>query len=95
MKVDFLEQAYYEYLEAIEYYDIQSSGLGKKFVEEVDRTIKIICKYPDGFTKYSLNTKKAILNIFPYNIIYSVINETILIVAIAHQHRKPKYWDKR
>lgn len=42
MIVEFLEPAHIEYQEAIEFYNLQSEGLGDKFIIEVDRTISII-----------------------------------------------------
>ena len=95
MKVEFLEPAYLEYQEAIEFYNSQSKGLGNKFIAEIDRTISIIKNYPKSFTEYTEHTRKAVVNIFPYNIVYSVRNKAIIINAIAHQHRKPNYWKDR
>jgi len=95
MKVEFLELAYSEYREANEFYNLQSKGLGDKFIVEIDRTISIIKNYPESFTKYTKHSRKAVVNIFPYNIIYSIRNKSIIITAIAHQHRKPNYWVNR
>ncbi len=91
MKVDFLEPAFLEYQEAVEFYNTQSAGLGYKFADEVDRTISIIKNYPESFPHYTQNTRKAVVSIFPFNIIYSIIKGIILIFAVIHQHRKPNY----
>ena len=32
---------------------------------------------------------------FPYSVIYGIDVENIVIIAIAHQHRKPDYWQNR
>ncbi len=32
---------------------------------------------------------------YPFGIIYGVDNDTIVIVAIAHLHREPRYWADR
>ncbi len=95
MKVNFLEPAYLEYQEAIEFYSLQSKGLDKKFISEIEKTISIIKNYPECFPKYSEHTRKAVVNIFPYNIIYAIVYNNILIIAIAHQHRQPNYWIAR
>ena len=57
MTVEFLEPAYLEYQEAIEFYNIQSEGLGNNFITEIDRTISIIKNYPEIFTKYTEHTR--------------------------------------
>ncbi len=95
MKIEFLEPAYLEYQEAIEFYKLQSEGLEKRFVAEIDKTLSIISNYPESFSQYTDNTRKAVVNIFPYNLIYSMIGKNILIMAVAHQHRKPNYWINR
>jgi len=95
MKVEFLEQAFIEFQDAIDFYRMQSEGLEKKFVSEVDKTISIINNFPESFLEYTNHTRKAVVSIFPYNIIYSIVNKTIIVIALAHQHRKPDYWIKK
>lgn len=34
-------------------------------------------------------------NLFPYNVPYAVEKDTIVIVAVAHQTRRPSYWKAR
>jgi hypothetical protein len=92
MIVEFLEPALIEYQEAIDFYNLQSEGLGDKFITEVDRTISIIKKYPESFSEYTGRTRKAIVGIFPYNIIYALYKNYVIVIAIAHHHRKPNYW---
>jgi len=95
MEIEFLEQAYLEYQEAIDYYELQFEGLSKKFIDEITRVLEIAKKYPKSFSNYSGHTKKAVLNKFPFNVIYAVIRNKIYVIAIAHQHRKPSYWAER
>jgi hypothetical protein len=95
MKVNFLKSAHIEYKEAVEFYSLQSDQLGERFINEVDKTISIIKNYPESFNKFTEHTRKAVVNIFPYSLFYSIINENIEIIAVAHQNRKPNYWKNR
>ena len=95
MEVEFYEPAYIEYQEAIDFYNLQSEKLGDKFIREIDNTITIIKNYPKSFSKYTKHTRKAVVNVFPYNIIYAIYKNHLEILAIAHQHRKPNYWFNR
>ena len=95
MTVEFLEPAHIEYQEAIDFYNLQSEGLGSKFAAEIDNTISIIKNYPEGYSEYTKHTRKAVVNVFPYNVIYTIHKEHISVIAIAHQHRKLNYWLKR
>ena len=36
--------------------------------------------------------RRALVNRFPYGIIYGLDGEWVVIVAIAHLHREPRYW---
>lgn len=60
MILEFLEPAYVEYQEAIEYYNLQSEGLGNKFIVEIDRTLSVIKNYPESFTNYRASLKTII-----------------------------------
>ncbi len=40
------------------------------------------------------DTRRLILPQFPFNIFYCVGTNEIVVVAIAHQKRKPGYWTK-
>lgn len=71
------------------------SGLGDKFYEELMSSIVLIKKYPRLWSKNSRHTRKAVLKIFPYNIIYTIWNKEIYIIAVARQHREPDYWIER
>jgi hypothetical protein len=95
MKVRFLYPAFLEYNSAIDYYNTQQTGLGKKFIKEFDKYLEIVKKYPQSFPIYTSKARKTALSIFPYNIIYSIEEDEILIYAVAHQHRSPEYWLSR
>lgn len=36
-----------------------------------------------------------VLTRFPYTIHYDLVGQTVTVLAIAHQHRKPGYWQNR
>jgi len=95
MHVEFLEHASIELDDAIEYYNIQSTGLGEKFLDEVLETIELILHFPQLWSKNSENTRKAVLRKFPFNLIYSMHKNKIFIIAVAHQNREPDYWIDR
>ena len=95
MEVEFIEPAAIELDDAIEYYNHQANGLGEKFLDEVLRTIDLIRLFPESWTSITKHTRKAILRKFPYSLVYSVYDEKLYILAVAHQHREPEYWIDR
>ncbi len=95
MHVVFIEPASLELDDAIEYYNLQSPGLGEKFLDEVLETIEIISSFPELWSQNTKNTRKAVLRKFPFNLIYAKLEDEIYIIAVAHQNREPEYWINR
>jgi len=95
MKCWFLPPARVELEDAVRHYDTQQEGLGQEFAKEVARTIQRIFKHPRAWEKLSQRTRRCRTNRFPYGVVYSSRREGILIVAVAHLHRKPMYWRER
>ena len=96
MFVKIHELAAKELDEASEWYELQSKGLGKRFKESVVGQINKIKKKPKWYLIEEENIYKAYIPKFPYKILFSIENnETIVIWAIAHMHRKPWFWQSR
>ena len=97
MKVTFLPPAEQELADAVDYYEAQKSGLGFEFFEEVWAAIERIERHPSAWQAVSRNARRCRTHRFPYGVIYQMRegDDEILIVAVAHLHRKPDYWRKR
>lgn len=61
----------------------------------LDRAIERIGENPERWPVYLHGTRRVLLRHFPFGIIYRVDSERILVVAIAHQRRRPGYWQQR
>lgn len=92
MKVIFTELARKELSDATEYYEIEQHGLGIRFNDEIQSAIARIVQYPQAWSIERGEIRKCLLHKFPYKILYSVETDHILVIAVAHQHRKPDYW---
>ncbi len=92
MTVRFLEIARVELREAAQYYEAQRRGLGAEFRDEIRLTLERIKHFPDAWQTLSENTRRCQTRRFPYGVIYRVEPDGILVVAIAHLHRRPGYW---
>ena len=40
-------------------------------------------------------TRRCLTNRFPFGIIYTIIEQDIIIVAVMHLNKQPDYWKKR
>ena len=95
MKVIFSKLAKLELEDAIAYYELEHSGLGINFKQEVLKNVERIKKFPLAATLEREEIRKSLLHKFPYKILYSSETDHIFIIALAHQHRKPDYWVER
>ena len=95
MNVRLLPAAQSELDEAIHWYAQQAPGLGDSFLVEFLRTIRLIERHPQGWHPLSIDTRRCRLRRFPYGVIYSLDAQGILVVAVAHLHRRPAYWQDR
>lgn len=91
----FLEEADAEFQEQIAYFNRQVSGLGERFVADVEATVASIREYPDSGSHISRNVRKRVLHVFKHNVLYVNKPDEILIVAVAPHKRHPRYWRKR
>ena len=92
MQVLFSELAKQEPDDASQYYEIEFQGLGKQFREEIKLAAKRISEYPEAWSVERGDIRKCLLHKFPYKLLYSIEKDHIIIIAVAHQHRKPEYW---
>ena len=95
MNVIFVEQAKYEFLDAIAYYEGAHSNLGRRFKDEADRCILWIADHPELYRIRLSGYRRINLRIFPYYIPYITRGSDLWILAVAHGYRKPEYWIQR
>jgi plasmid stabilization system protein ParE len=95
VKYVFSEWAMEELDEASMHYEKQSVGLGIEFLDEIDRAIQWIIAFPEASERIVKNVRLYQVKRFPYAIVYYVKDETVHVIAVMHQHRKPGYWKKR
>ena len=95
MTVRLLAGAQQELDEAIVYYNGEAPGLGDAFLLETVAAIDRIRKFPEAWHPLGDEIRRCRLRRFPYGLIYSKVEEGILILAVAHTHREPSYWRDR
>lgn len=93
--VRFHSDAADEFIQAIAWYEQQEPGLGRRFSNAVQASIDLASLFPTVGTPYRGKSRRILLKDFPYFIVYTFIDEVLLIVAVAHFRRKAGYWSKR
>jgi len=95
LAVRFLPAARLELRKAVEFYDAQVSGLGDEFAHAVERTIQQAARNPYHGREVLEGNPRLLLDRFPYSVVYRTHADTLVVVAVAHQRRKPIYWQSR
>lgn len=81
--------------DAFEWYEGQLTGLGARFIEEIDDTVSRIIAFPALGSELSPGIRRCLLPRFPFGIIYAADETNLTILAVAHLHREPRYWVDR
>lgn len=80
---------------AADYYDRQRPGLGTRFEADLLRTRNRILDNPLQFAEEEDGFRYALLDVFPFSLIYQVNDTRILVLAAAHHKRRSGYWQDR
>jgi len=95
MDVVLLGPAESELAEAIDWYSAQSPGLEKQFVNEVEAAGETISLHPNAWPELGDGRGRYRLSRFPYGLVYALCDAKVIVVAVAHLHRKPDHWRHR
>jgi plasmid stabilization system protein ParE len=95
VNVRFVEEAQREFLDAISYYEEARAGLGRRFKDQVERSVLWIAEHPERCGLRPGGYRRVNLRVFPYYLPYMVREETLWVLAVAHGGRTPRYWMSR
>jgi len=62
---------------------------------EIGASLKQIASHPQLYPVFTRNTRRRVLEGFPYSVIFQEKADLILVVAVAHAKRRPGYWKAR
>lgn len=95
MRIRLDEEADKELSGATAQIEAQRTGFGDQFVAAVAAVGDQLLAFPQSGQKIRGGFRRILLNQFPYQLIYRVEGDEIMIYAVAHQSRRPGYWRKR
>lgn len=99
-KVRILEEAAQEAAEAAAWYELQRPGLGAQFEHAVDAALDLLEEEIVPLAALpgvagARGARRLILKRFPYDVVVSEVSDEFVVVAFAHQSRRPGYWRAR
>ena len=94
-ELEYLDEALQEAEAAARWYAERSDTAAVGFSDEVDAAESAIARLPEAWPRFDYGTRRYLLRRYPFSIIYRVEADRVLIVAVAHGHRRPGYWKSR
>ncbi len=95
MKIRFAPESQVDLDDAVQWYEHEQRGLGRRFAQVVDETVLRIARFPRFNTEVKPRIYRALVRRFPYGVFYGIEENVVMIYAIAHLHRKPFHWGDR
>ncbi len=95
-----LDAAAEELADAAEHYEIAREGYGRLFLSEALRATKRASAFPaSGRRARGFSADRDVrlfgLRRFPYDVVTAKVVGERVVIAVAHQHRRPDYWAAR
>lgn len=80
---------------AFEWYWVQSEPAALGFDAELRNAYNILRESPRICSPYLYGTRRAMLDRYPFFVVFREMPKEIQIVAVAHAKRRPGYWKRR
>lgn len=96
MKVIIDPAAIIELNEAAAWYRTQGSRkIAKDLADEFKRVVALLAENPEAGPVWIGEARRFVMRRFPFNVVYRLYPDQLVIIAVAHQRRRPGYWDVR
>lgn len=94
--VKFLAAAEFEADESVAWYEEKEQGVGTRFREAIEATILSIKENPYTYPiVLGSAVRRAVVQGFPFIVVYTVEHNLILILSVFHTSRNPIIWKNR
>lgn len=87
----FVAGARQEFLAEVIYYNEAQPGLGSRLTAAVEATVARALAFPLAGSPSVSNTRRVVLNGFPFSLFYRQDGGSIVIFAVSHHARRPGY----
>ena len=93
--VVFRDEFYSDAESAADWYNGEQSGLGRKFLDELSRSLREVISAPESFALVDRNVRVCRLWRYAYGVYFRVTTNEIVITAVLHLHRDEAAWKSR
>ena len=90
--VRFSDDAIEEAHAAYAWYRERNSQAALAFMRELDDAVEGVAGFPDAWPPYFDGTRRKLFVRFPFALVYRATSDSVEVVAVVHQRRRPGYW---
>lgn len=85
-----------DYEDAVDYYLTQASpAIARKLDLAINHALHLILEHPRIGVGARVGARKLALQGFPYDLIYRIETDTVIVMAVSSHSRQPGYWAGR
>ena len=95
LPVDYLPSARRDFDESFDWYAERSTQAAIRFANAVDAALTNAATNPEQFAAVDEVCRACPVKRFPFRIIFRIVENRVLVVAIAHAKRHPGFWKDR
>jgi len=88
----YLAPASGELRNASHYYQQRSRRVAASFMVEVQKAVDQVLEYPDSAPVILGGVRGKVILRFPYSLMYRVVDDVVIILAVAHHRQRPEFW---
>lgn len=77
------------------WYAQRDAAAAERFMRALDHAMQMIVQAPERWPSYLHGARRFLTRRYPFSVVYRVLADRILVVAVAHQRRRPGYWRSR
>jgi hypothetical protein len=88
------EEAHVDTIEAYNYYEEKSVGLGERFLQALLKRYNDLAQHPTHYSfineDETLHLRDVVLEKFPFVIVFEIIEEDVIVYAVHNTYKHPR-----
>jgi plasmid stabilization system protein ParE len=93
--VELLPAARLDFDQSFDWYAARSQQAASRYIDALDAAFTQIAADPDRFPRIDQIHRRCLVRRFPFRVIFRVVEQRIVVIAVAHLKREPDYWRRR
>ena len=76
------DEAEQDIIDGFHFYAGKASGLGERFINEVEEVFNYLENYPEHFQVVYNDKRQRLLKKFPYAVIYQIVENKVIVFSV-------------